>query len=60
MLSQELDAAVQEYVESLRKVNGSVKKTRLVLIRMGYVKRKCTTSGNYLITVKSIKRGFPG
>ena len=73
MLGQELDAAVQEYVESLRKVNGSVNTlvvmgaaegivgardmsklkqieitkswARSLLIRMGYVKRKCTTSG---------------
>ena len=73
MLGQELDAAVQEYVESLRKVNGSVNTlvvmgaaegivgardmsklkqieitkswARLLLIRMGYIKKKCTTSG---------------
>ena len=52
MLGQQLDAAVQEHVKSLRKVNGSVNTlvvmgaaARSLLIRMGYVKRKCTTSG---------------
>ena len=72
-LGEQLDAAVQEYVESLRKANGGVNTlvvmgaaegivgarnisklqqieitkswARLLLIRMGYVKRKCTTSG---------------
>jgi len=70
MLGQELDAAVQEYVESFRKINGSVNTlvvmgaaegivgdisklkqieitkswARSLLIRMGYVKRKCTSS----------------
>jgi len=72
-LGEKLDAAVQEYVESLRKVNGSVNTlvvmgaaegivgardisklqqieitkswARSLLFRMGYVKRKCTTSG---------------
>ena len=72
LLGEELDAAVQEYVESLRKVNGSVNTlvvmgaaegivgardisklkqieitkswARSLLQRMGYVKRKCTTS----------------
>ena len=72
-LGEQLDASVQEYVESLRKANGSVNTlvvmgaaegivgardisklqqieitkswARLLLIRMGYVKRKCTTSG---------------
>ena len=73
MLGEQLDAAVQEYVESTRKVNGGVNTlvvmgaaegivgardmsklkqieitkswARSLLIRMGYVKRKCTTSG---------------
>jgi len=69
-LGEQLDAAVQEYVESLRKVNGGVNTlvvmgaaegivgisklqqieitkswARFLLFRMGYVKRKCTTSG---------------
>ena len=72
-LGEQLDAAVQEYVESLRKANGGVNTlvvmgaaegivgardisklqqieitkswARSLLIRMGYVKRKCTTSG---------------
>ena len=73
MLGEQLDAAVQEYVESTTKVNGGVNTlvvmgaaegivgardmsklkqieitkswARSLLIRMGYVKRKCTTSG---------------
>ena len=81
MLGEDLDAAVQEYVQSLRMAGGvintlvimtaaqgiiavrdvsklvshgghiEITKTwaRSLLIRMGYVKRKCSTSGKILL-----------